>query len=50
MKFANGGGVTLGGSHNILEGCDFYGHSNSGLSVSRTDGSNKRQTGLHTIR
>lgn len=42
MKFANGGGVTLGGSHNILEGCDFYGHSNSGLSVSRTDGSNKK--------
>lgn len=42
MKFANGGGVTLGGSHNILEGCDFYGHSNSGLSVSRTDGSNNK--------
>lgn len=42
MKFANGGGVTLGGSHNVLEGCDFYGHSNSGLSVSRTDGSNNK--------
>ena len=42
MKFANGGGVRLGGSHNILEGCDFYGHSNSGLSVSRTDGSNNK--------
>ncbi len=42
MKFANGGGVTLGGSHNILEGCDFYGHSNSGLAVSRTDGSNNK--------
>lgn len=42
MKFGNGGGVRLGGSHNIVENCDFYGHSNSGLSVSRTDGSNNK--------
>lgn len=42
MKFGNGGGVRLGGSHNIVKNCDFYGHSNSGLSVSRTDGSNNK--------
>ena len=38
IKFANGGGVRVGGNHNILKNCEFYGHSNSGLSVSRTDG------------
>ena len=43
MKFGNGGGVRLGGSHNIVKNCDFYGHSNSGLSVSRTDGSNNKE-------
>lgn len=37
IKFANGGGVRLGGNHCIIERCDFYGHSNSGLSISRTD-------------
>lgn len=38
IKFANGGGVRVGGNHNILKNCEFYGHSNSGLSISRTDG------------
>ena len=37
IKFANGGGVRVGGNHNILKNCEFYGHSNSGLSISRTD-------------
>jgi hypothetical protein len=42
IKFANGGGVRLGGSHNIIQNCEFYGHSNSGLQISRTDGSNNK--------
>lgn len=42
IKFGNGGGVRLGGSHCVMERCDFYGHSNSGLSISRTDGSNNK--------
>ncbi|MCM1466899.1 MAG: hypothetical protein NC086_02030, partial [Alistipes sp.] len=37
IKFLNGGGVRVGGDHNILELCDFAGHTNSGLSISRTD-------------
>lgn len=37
IKFLNGGGVRVGGNHNILELCDFAGHTNSGLSISRTD-------------
>lgn len=42
IKFANGGGVRLGGNHCIIERCDFYGHSNSGLSVSRTDSASNK--------
>ena len=38
IKFLNGGGVRVGGNHNILKNCDFAGHTNSGLSISRTDG------------
>lgn len=38
IKFANGGGVRVGGDHNIIMNCEFYGHCNSGLSISRTDG------------
>lgn len=38
IKFANGGGVRVGGNHNIIKNCEFYGHSNSGLQISRTDG------------
>lgn len=38
IQFLNGGGVRVGGNHNILELCDFAGHTNSGLSISRTDG------------
>lgn len=38
IKFLNGGGVRVGGNHNILELCDFAGHTNSGLSISRTNG------------
>lgn len=37
IKFANGGGVRVGGNNNIIKNCEFYGHSNSGLSISRTD-------------
>mgnify|MGYP004459007595 FL=1 len=42
IKFANGGGVRVGGNHNILKNCEFYGHSNSGLSISRTDGATNK--------
>jgi hypothetical protein len=37
IKFANGGGVRVGGNHNIIQNCEFYGHCNSGLQISRTD-------------
>lgn len=40
IKFLNGGGVRVGGNHNILENCDFAGHTNSGLSISRTNSAN----------
>lgn len=40
IKFLNGGGVRVGGNHNVLENCDFAGHTNSGLSISRTDSAN----------
>lgn len=40
IKFFNGGGVRLGGNYNVLENCDFAGHTNSGLSISRTDSAN----------
>ena len=40
IKFLNGGGVRVGGNHNVLENCDFAGHTNSGLSISRTNSAN----------
>lgn len=40
IKFINGGGVRVGGNHNVLQNCDFAGHTNSGLSISRTDSAN----------
>ena len=42
IKFANGGGVRVGGNHNIIKNCEFYGHSNSGLQISRTDGATEK--------
>lgn len=43
IKFLNGGGVRVGGNHNILKNCDFAGHTNSGLSISRTDGATEQK-------
>ena len=43
LKIVNGGGVRVGGNHNIVMNCDFAGHTNSGLSISRTDGSNNKE-------
>lgn len=43
IKFINGGGVRVGGNHNILELCEFNGHTNSGLSISRTDSATEKK-------
>ena len=43
LNSLNGGGVRVGGNHNILKNCDFAGHTNSGLSISRTDGATEQK-------
>lgn len=40
IQFLNGGGVRVGGNYNTLIDCDFAGHTNSGLSISRTNSAN----------
>lgn len=37
ITFINGGGVRLGGNHNVMEACNFAYNTNSGLSICRTD-------------
>lgn len=50
IKFANGGGVRLGGNHCIIERCDFYGHSNSGLQFQEQIQQPIKLTGHHITR
>ena len=48
IKFLNGGGVRVGGNHNILKNCDFAGHQV--FQFQELMVLQNRKTGLHTTR